>query len=182
MSAQSGRTKTGMPSFLIGLNNLISYRTLDRFWAVEIQTTTECNRSCSICPNSKYPKAKHLMLTSTYKKILHDLSDMNFVGRISPHLYGEPLLDKRLPYLVELTRQSLPSTYICILTNGDLLSRSVFNELIQRGADDFLVTLHDNRIPAHLQELLASESDSSAKHIHVRVRNQLRLMNTDEQE
>jgi 8-amino-3,8-dideoxy-alpha-D-manno-octulosonate transaminase len=79
-----------------------------------------------------------------YEKILHNLVDMDFKGTISPHFYGEPLLDKRLPKLMKLTREILPDVEIVVFTNGDFLEQSMYDLLVSNGVNKFIVTAHDD--------------------------------------
>jgi radical SAM protein with 4Fe4S-binding SPASM domain len=128
------------------IDHILKYKTTDLFIAVEIETNTSCNRRCSYCPNSIFDRsliknAKY-MKTKLYKKLINELSDMKFIGRISPHFFGEPLLDKRLPKLMEYTREKLPDANIVIFTNGDLLSIDTYKKLVKAGVDAFNITEH----------------------------------------
>jgi radical SAM protein with 4Fe4S-binding SPASM domain len=150
------------------MHSLFRYGTTDMFWAVEIQTSTKCNRRCWYCPSS-FHADNQLLSIKTYKKIIDDLKSLRFIGRVSPSLYGEPLLDKRLPDFIKYTRKSLPGTYICIITNGDYLDRNMFNRLRKTGADDFVVTLHDNHMHKELKAIAKS------RHVHIQKRSEIQL-------
>lgn len=166
-----------LPYFARQINNLLRYGSLDMFWAVEIQTTTECNRKCSYCPMSKYDVPHGVMPEILYKKIIDDLSSWNFAGRISPHFYGEPLLDKRLPGLIQYTRMRLPVAHICILTNGDYLDELVFWRYLEAGVDSFLITLHSRALNEGLQKLLNSGNDKVKRHLQTRYPEDILLTN-----
>jgi radical SAM protein with 4Fe4S-binding SPASM domain len=154
--------------FYYPLNNLVRHNTIDFFTAIEIETTTTCNRKCGYCPNSKYDRGNHLMEESLYRKIIDELAGLGYNGRISPHFYGEPLLDKRLPDLISYTRQKLPEGYIVVYTNGDMLTRTVFDNLIARGVDCFLVTQHIGVASPVLLETLNSLSNTDKERITFR--------------
>lgn len=66
-----------------------------------IETITTCNRKCSYCPNSLYDRGlvmnQSRMESALFRKIIDDLAQSGWRGEIVPHLYGEPLLDERLP-------------------------------------------------------------------------------------
>lgn len=126
------------------LVNLINYRTTDMFHSVEVETMSVCNRKCSYCPVSKYPRPYGLMPTETYKKIVNQLSDIGFKLILAPHFYNEPLMDKRLPELISYTRKKLPEVRIKIFTNGDFLTEELYTKLIDNGVDEFFITDHDN--------------------------------------
>ncbi|MBU1121026.1 radical SAM protein, partial [Candidatus Micrarchaeota archaeon] len=116
--------KTNIP---LVTKRFLRYKTLDMFDAVEIETNTECNRKCVNCPNFLFEREKGLMETNLYKKIINELSETKYNGRLSPHFYNEPLLDKRLLLLMSYTRDKLPEAFICVYTNGDLLDRKLFD-------------------------------------------------------
>lgn len=111
---------------------------------VEIETQTNCNRSCSYCPNNIYSRQFRQMEMPLIKKILNELSCMGFKGRLSFHFYNEPLLDNRLPSIIRLSRTLIPRSRIVIYTNGDFLNLDLFRELLQCGCDLLLVTEQEN--------------------------------------
>ena len=84
------------------------------------------------------------MQEETFKKIIDELAVLKFRGRISPHSYGEPLLDTRLPALMEYTRKMLPLCFIDIHSNGDLLDEELLITLINKGVDHILITNYDD--------------------------------------
>ncbi len=137
--------------------NLLKYRTTDFFKVVELETTTACNRACSYCPNSVFDrgqiKRERLMPVDTFQLIVDQLADLGFWGRLSPHFYGEPLLDKRLPELMAYARRRLPYTKLVIFTNGDLLDPERYEALLEAGVDGFLVTQHGQKPPPNIVRL-----------------------------
>ena len=75
----------------------------------QVQTISWCNRSCEFCPNQKYERKREIISFETYKRVLDELAALGFSGRFSPYLQGEPLLDTRLPELVSMALECLPS-------------------------------------------------------------------------
>lgn len=151
--------------FKYRLKNLIKYRTFDFFYKVELETITICNRKCEYCPNFFYPKEKKLMDFNLFKKIIDDLTVIDYSGIIAPHFYGEPLLDERLPELIKHIRKRLPKAYILIYTNGDYLNRSLFLELIRSGVTKFFVTEHENKPPKEFIEWYRTACHSDKRRI-----------------
>jgi radical SAM protein with 4Fe4S-binding SPASM domain len=127
---------------------LIKYGTCDFFNDINIELNTSCTRRCKYCPNSIFDrgliKNERLMDEKVFKKIIDELSQIKFDGRISPHFFGEPLLDKRLVKFIKYMREKLPKTTILLITNGDLLTIKRYDDLIQAGVDLFRVTLYEN--------------------------------------
>ena len=66
------------------------------FKTVEIETISTCNRKCVYCPNHSYERPAGLMEEAVFYKLIDELADIGFSGTLSPHFYGEPMLDKRL--------------------------------------------------------------------------------------
>ncbi len=125
---------------------ILIYGTVDMFDEVVIETTTYCNRKCSYCPNSVFDRGQKnnekLMPVKLFKKIIDDLKDINYKGRIYPHLYGEPLLDERLKELMHYAYKKLPQAEITIHTNGDFLNIDILNKLYEAGVRSYFITLH----------------------------------------
>ncbi len=113
---------------------------------VNIETTAYCNRKCSFCFYAdRFPKREQgIMKEEVYKKVIDDLAAYGFRGRLSPHSYGEPLLDKRLPSLMEYTRKKLPWCTLDVRTNGDYLTEDLLLTLLNKGVDSFLITNYDD--------------------------------------
>lgn len=149
--------------------NLLKYRTRDFFKVVEIETTTACNRACSYCPNSVFErgqlKNERLMAESTFRTIIDQLASLGFWGRLSPHFYGEPLLDERLPDLMAYARRRLPYTKLVIFTNGDLLDPGAYDRLVEAGVDGFLVTQHGKKPPPNIVRLRRHRVDQRPRHV-----------------
>lgn len=157
--------KAILPSYVRWRLRLFYYRFLNflrfgipaLFDNVEIETITECNRRCLYCPNSKFDRGKHLMKEELFKKIIMGLKELNFSGFLRPHFYGEPLLDKRLPRLVNFARKNLPYCKIELYTNGDFLTKGLFEQLLESGVDMFFVTVHEGHLPQNIKKLLKTK-------------------------
>ena len=140
--------------------------------AIEIETTTSCNRRCSHCPNCIYDRGlkenEKLMPVALFHKIIDELSEIEYDGKISPVLYGEPLLDPRIGDLMRYVRKKLPDAKILVYTNGDFLSYRKYTELVEAGVDEFLVTQHDENTPAGITDLFTHFKDSTCLPVPVR--------------
>lgn len=129
----------------------------DFFSDLNIEINTYCNRRCSYCPNSIYDRGlkenEKFMDTNLYYKIVDELSEINFKGRISPQCYGEPLMDERLPELMEYTRKKLPKVKLVVISNGDALTVDKFNQLINSGVDKFTITQHGKSMSPNMKKI-----------------------------
>ncbi len=126
------------------------------FVSADIETYGYCNRSCEFCFNNPRfeQREKGVMPSALWKKIIDELSALHYYGRISPHFFGEPLLDKRLPDLISYAREKCPNSYILIVSNGDILDNSTFLKLISAGVNRFYITNYSEKLSSTIQELV----------------------------
>jgi cyclic pyranopterin phosphate synthase len=78
---------------------------------------------------------------------VRQLAEASFAGRISYHLYNEPLLRRDLARLVGVVDEQLPEALHLVNTNDDLLDDARYTELRRAWADRLQLTLK----PSHLQ-------------------------------
>jgi radical SAM protein with 4Fe4S-binding SPASM domain len=123
------------------------------FHDICLETISGCNRRCSYCPNKEHYRGNHLMPIELIHKIIDDLADLGFKGKICPHFYGEPLMDKRLPEIISYIRKKLKKSKITVYSNGDFLTTDLFEELIKRGVNMFEITQHDKEISENMKKL-----------------------------
>ncbi len=134
------------------------------FVSVEIETTSICNRKCLYCPNSVAERPAGNIPDELFTKIIDELAEMNYSGRLSPHLYGEPLVDKRIVRFIAYARERLPGAFIKLFTNGDLLTFELLNELDAAGVDVFRVSQHDKQADSRLIDILQRYTGIAGKH------------------
>ncbi len=131
---------------------------------VEFETTAYCNRACSYCPVSMYerPGAEDdkFMSERTFEKLLLDLKQIRFKGKIAPHMYGEPLSDPRIIRWVSRMRETLPDCTIRLVTNGDYLNREKYDQLIEAGVTYFDISKHGPKLAKPLEDLLNDLSNN----------------------
>ncbi|MEK7357291.1 MAG: SPASM domain-containing protein [Bdellovibrionota bacterium] len=114
------------------------------FTAVEIEINHHCNRACSYCPNSILKRKNTGEIDpEIYLKLMRELRDQGFSGRISYDFYNEPMLHSNFDEIVGMTREHLPTSPIVLYTNGTLLTRERFSRLVERGISEFIVTRHE---------------------------------------
>ena len=132
---------------------------------VEIETTTICNRRCIYCPNSTVTRPQKFMEESTFHRIIDSLVEMGFHGRLSPHFFGEPLMDDRLPFLLRYTKEKLPKAQIKLFTNGDLLTVDKYNKLCEVGVDVFRVSQHSAEPSKAIIKTLEYAKEHAGQHL-----------------
>jgi cyclic pyranopterin phosphate synthase len=138
----------------------------DMFENVNVETTTWCNRRCEWCPNSVFDRGlrenQRWMPTKLIHKIIDELGAIGYRGKFSPHSYGEPLLDKRIPELIAYARKAMPHANIVLKSNGDLLTPELYTTLVSAGVDLVNVTQYDP-VPSRRQRELCDYLDKHPK-------------------
>jgi len=124
------------------------------FGTIEIETATKCNRKCEYCVNSKYNRGDNHMNEKLYIKIIHNLKEIGFEGRLSPHFYNEPFLDNKLLKLIYYAKNNIPNLIIDVFTNGDFLTVHTYYKMKHAGVDKFTVTAHDALTYRQISNLL----------------------------
>jgi len=111
---------------------------------VELEVCSRCNRQCSYCPVSldPMPPVPARMSDEVFLRAVDQLERVSFAGRISYHLYNEPLLRTDLARLVAIVAERLPNALQVLNTNGDLLDERRYTDLRAAGIDYFYVTRH----------------------------------------
>lgn len=125
------------------------------FVAITIETIGACNNACWFC---KYGQARYRseggdpagsskrMPWETIERIVRNLADFGYDGRVSWYRINEPLLDKRLPEICRLTKHHLPDCHQTIVTNGSLLTQELYDALIAAGLDHLTVSAYSDDV------------------------------------
>lgn len=102
--------------------------------AVQIQTTSRCNAFCLFCGYNTIRDLEHGDMDQALFTKIADECGRHYVGRISPYLMNEPLVDPLLPERIAyLNKVRKPGTKTKINTNGALLTPEVSEALIDAG-------------------------------------------------
>jgi organic radical activating enzyme len=99
---------------------------------IEIETVNRCNGGCSFCPvNTKNdPREYQKMTEKLFYKIIGELEDMDYQGKIALYSNNEPFLDDRIIDFQKYARAHLPKARFHLFTNGTLLTLDKFVEII----------------------------------------------------
>lgn len=99
---------------------------------VEIETVNRCNGNCSFCPVNKNDDAREykIMSEEVFKKIIQQLADINYSGKLALFSNNEPFLDSDILERHKYTRKKLPNARMHLFTNGTLLTVERFKELM----------------------------------------------------
>lgn len=115
---------------------------------INIETSSQCNRVCDYCPNGMYDRRtfNSFFDKEAYERIVDDLASIDFHRRISLVGLNEPLLHMEdFTWRLRLLQQRLPKAYVLIFTNGDYLTREIFDHLVDCGVTDLRISIHLGR-------------------------------------
>lgn len=143
------------------------YVTRDLFQAIVIETTALCNRRCSFCPNSLPGRKKGVMKTQDFMFIIKQLGILKYKGRISLHMYGEPLIDKRIVRFVKMVRNECPDAFIQLNTNGDFLTKKIVTAFGEANVNLLYISQYDGKINQHIKEILRWIEEKKPKYRHM---------------
>lgn len=101
--------------------------------AIEIETLNRCNGMCPFCPvnatTEQRPYAK--MQNELFKKIIDELKELNYSGRLALFSNNEPFLDERIIDFMKYAKVSVPNAYLYIYTNGTVLTLEKYKESME---------------------------------------------------
>lgn len=100
---------------------------------VEIETINRCNGGCDFCPVSVRNETREFkeMSWNLFKKIIDELGEMGYKGRLACFSNNEPFLDPTILDKLRYARENVPGARMHLFTNGTLLSVKKFAEAIQ---------------------------------------------------
>jgi len=132
-----------------------------------IETTTACTRKCPWCTHHYYDIKPNFMSENLFQKIITDLSSLNYSGRLSFYLNGEPLLDKRLSEWVKAGKKACPDAFTFIISNGDLFTAEKVTELIHSGLDAIKVNTYDEKTLIKVQTEMKKINPDIIHHVRL---------------
>ena len=136
--------------------------------SVSIETNSACNRKCQYCPNARHVRPPGKLSDDLFFKIVKDLKNMDFCGDLGFSFFNEPLLDKRLPELMDYAKKSIPRLRLYLNTNGDYLTLELWMQMRKAGLEYANITLYDADASGKVKEILKSlpEKERDAINAH----------------
>ena len=108
---------------------------------IYLELSTACNRRCSYCPVSLYPRQDSHMDETIFRRIIQELKELDYRNTLSLSLYNEPLMDPLLKERVREIHRELPFCYIRFNSNGDYLTKELLDELCEIGVKELQITM-----------------------------------------
>lgn len=105
---------------------------LPMFSSIEIEVINRCNGICPFCPVNRNidPRKLKKMDEVLFKRIMDELGDINYSGRLALHSNNEPFLDSRIIEFTKYAREHVPHAHLYMYTNGTLLTMEKFKAII----------------------------------------------------
>jgi radical SAM protein with 4Fe4S-binding SPASM domain len=113
------------------------------FSQVLLETRTDCNRKCKFCPQAHFSRPLKSMDWNVFTKVIDELAEMKFSGRVALYMTNEPLIEPRLMEMIKYVRSKSARFFIDITTNGKNLSSKLLDEFFLSGLDN--VNINDYR-------------------------------------
>jgi len=143
------------------------------FSEVEFNTSGLCNRTCVFCPRvdpKVFPNVNEHLPLDLYKKILVDLAEINYSGRITHSGFSEPLLHPKINDILRATRDILPESVVEIITNGDKLTAGIIKDLFEAGLTTLLISMYDGPEQTEFFERMTREAGLPQERVILRER------------
>ncbi|ABK45892.1 Radical SAM domain protein [Magnetococcus marinus MC-1] len=125
------------------------------FHELYIELRTRCNSTvCRFCPAVKGADERPdiTMPFEVYAKVIDQLAEINYGGRIAFYLSNEPLIVKDFPRYVAYAREKLPQAWLMITTNGQALTPKTGRPLLEAGLNMINLNLYNDDLEAPLPE------------------------------
>ncbi|SEA10771.1 Iron-sulfur cluster-binding domain-containing protein [Pseudobutyrivibrio sp. ACV-2] len=99
---------------------------------VEIETINRCNGVCAFCPvnRNQDPREYAIMSELLFKKIIDELSELDYQGKLACFSNNEPFLDPNIIDRLKYAREKLPKARMHLFTNGTLLTLEKFLQVV----------------------------------------------------
>lgn len=139
---------------------------------IEISESGTCNRSCSFCPRSdpSFQDKKEFITNELHMKLCEELKEIDYRGTVRYSGFVEPLIDKNIFNLINMTRTYLPASNIEMVTNGDPLNLKRLLKLFENGLNKILISAYDSKEDAEKLEQLCKSANLKEEEYIVRHR------------
>jgi len=131
------------------------------FNGVFFEVRTRCNGTCPFCAASvgNEKREDSSMPFSLYEKVINELAELNFSGRIAYHINNDPLIFRPLPDFIAYARQALPGAWIQVLTNGKALTLKIADNILKSGLNELSINVYNDDLSAPLPKIISDISE-----------------------
>ena len=119
---------------------------IDKINNFRIELSNVCNMSKYHlkCPLNLDVEREHLPIKFV-KKVIKELSDLEYKNEIGFHTFNEPLQDPRLYYILSYTREFLPDNKILLWTNGMNLTKTLIWDFEELKNIRYVISIYDQK-------------------------------------
>lgn len=123
---------------------------LPMFSSIEVEIINRCNGECPFCPVNKYadPRKMKKMDATLFHKIIDELGELKYAGRLALHSNNEPFLDDRIIEFAKYAREHVPDAYLYLYTNGTLVTPDKFKAIIPY-LDKMIIDNYNDALKLH---------------------------------
>lgn len=114
------------------------------FSQVLLETRSDCNSNCKFCPQAHFKRPLQIMEWEIFERVINELTEINFSGRIAFFMTNEPLLETRLLEMVRYGRNKSARFFLDITTNGKGLNSNLMDKLLIAGLDNININDYQN--------------------------------------
>lgn len=100
---------------------------------IRIETTNQCNATCTMCPREKMERLEGVMEMDLFQKIVREGKKLG-AERIFLGGFGEPLMDPFLPERVKFVKEQ--ALFCNFISNGSLWNEEQARRFIEAGLDE----------------------------------------------
>ena len=143
------------------------------FSHIELSINGLCNRKCHFCPRNNpeiYESKNEYMELNLWEKLVKELSERNYTGRLSFSGFSEPLIHRDIIKMASVKKRYLEQNILEMVTNGDLLTENNAKELLNSGMDKILISMYDGDHQIEMFEKLFKNIEASEERYILRKR------------
>ena len=139
---------------------------------IEISESGICNRTCVFCPKSdpNYPNEAKFIDPMLVEKLTREVGELHYKGILVFSGFCEPLLDKNIYSLVQISRNNLPRAQIELVTNGDVLNVARMRRLLDSGLSTLIISAYDGEFQITKFQDMAREANIDINKLLIRPR------------
>jgi len=136
---------------------------------VTIETSSFCNRHCEWCPQHDHHRIQEKLPDDLFDKVIKELAEVGFEGKIGLHFFNEPLLDDRLEDMIVKIKKTIKSSIVYIHTNGDAMTSARLRSLLNAGLDGCQINQYEQEVSEGIKTLLDETTDDEKAKFSVRM-------------
>ena len=104
---------------------------------IHVETRTLCSGKCTFCAANilNTSRSDDLMHMELVDKLILELSELNYRGRLSFYNNNEPFLDKRILSIIDKARKKVPNCFLELKSNGKGLKIETVDNIFKSGLD-----------------------------------------------